>query len=156
MTVAPAVQARSVTIDVRGLPHPQGSMLTHVMPTGKVATRYPASVWRWRAQVQQAVADARVTQITAPVELRLGFDLPRPAGHYGTGRNAGNVKPSAPLWPSIRPDLDKLVRCICDAITDAGLWRSDAQVCSLHSAKRYTNQASDVPGVRITITELTT
>jgi crossover junction endodeoxyribonuclease RusA len=49
------------------------------------------------------------------------------------------------------PDLDKLVRCICDALTDAGVWKDDAQVCVLVAAKRYTN---GLPGVLIQIAEL--
>jgi Holliday junction resolvase RusA-like endonuclease len=85
------------------------------------------------------------------VELRLGFDLQRPVGHFGTGRNAGIVKASAPAWPTVAPDTDKLARCVGDAITDAGLWKDDAQVAVLHAAKRY---VAERPGVLITVTEL--
>jgi crossover junction endodeoxyribonuclease RusA len=113
--------------------------------------KYPAGVYQWRGQVQQAVADAVIEQMIGPIELRLGFDLPRPGAHYGTGRNAGVVKASAPTHPSVMPDLDKLVRCVCDAITDAGLWRDDAQVVSIIAAKRYTNAN---PGVLIQVTEV--
>jgi crossover junction endodeoxyribonuclease RusA len=77
--------------------------------------------------------------------------MPRPKDHYGTGRNSGTVKPSAPINPASMPDLDKLVRCICDALTDAGVWKDDAQVCVLVAAKRYTN---GLPGVLIQIAEL--
>jgi Holliday junction resolvase RusA-like endonuclease len=150
MSVAPDMQTRSVTIDVRGLPRPQGSMRLHTLPNGKTAARYPAAVYAWRAQVQQAAADACAVPFVGAVELRLGFDLPRPTGHYGTGRNIGRVKPSAPPHPAIMPDLDKLVRCVADAITDAGVWHDDGQVCSLVCAKRY----AAPPGVHIVITEL--
>jgi crossover junction endodeoxyribonuclease RusA len=151
MTVTPLEQARVVTIDVRGLPHPQGSMRLHALPNGKTAARYPAAVYQWRAQVQQAVAQLEEPPLGGAVKIRLGFDLPRPAGHYGTGRNAGTIKPSAPDWPTVMPDLDKLVRCVCDAITDAGLWHDDSQVVCLITAKRYASP----PGVHIVITELT-
>jgi Holliday junction resolvase RusA-like endonuclease len=142
---------RSVSVDVRGIPRPQGSMRLHKLPGGQTAARYPAVVYEWRAQVQQAVAEAAHAQFVGPVELRVGFDLPRPASHYGTGRNAGIVKASAPTLPAAMPDLDKLVRCVCDAITDAGLWRDDAQVSVIAAAKRY---ATETPGVRITVTAL--
>lgn len=152
------IDGRSVTIDVRGLPRPQGSMRLHKLPNGSTAARYPAAVYEWRAQVQQAVAEVLrseeqrdLTQFVGAVEMRLGFELPRPASHFGTGRNRGQVRGSAPTWPRTMPDLDKLVRCVSDAITDAGLWHDDGQVCVIHSAKRYT---TEVPGVLITVTEL--
>ena len=141
---------RTVTVDVRGLPRPQGSMRLHALPNGKVASRYPPAVWDWRRKVQQAVAELEAEQLTGAVELRLGFDLPRPDGHFGTGRNAGTVKASSPTLPITMPDLDKLVRCIADAITDAGLWHDDSQVVFIQAAKRYASP----PGVRIVITEV--
>jgi Holliday junction resolvase RusA-like endonuclease len=142
---------RSVTVDVRGMPRPQGSLKMHRLPNGGVAARYPAAVWQWRAQVQQAVAERNEPAFPGAVDLRLGFDLPRPAGHYGTGRNQDTVKQSAPASPTVMPDLDKLIRCVADAITDAGLWRDDSQVVSIAAAKRYTHTQ---PGVLITVTEL--
>lgn len=137
-----------VTIDVRGLPRPQGSMRVHTLPNGKTAVRYPPAVYAWRAQVQQAVAQLDAEPFVGAVELRLGFDLPRPVGHYGTGRNARVVRAGAPAHPCVAPDLDKLTRCIGDAITDAGLWKDDSQVVLIEAAKRYT---SDVPGVVIAV-----
>jgi Holliday junction resolvase RusA-like endonuclease len=142
---------RSISVDVRGLPRPQGSMRLHTLANGHTAARYPAAVWAWRHQVQQAVAELGAEQFTGAIELRLGFDLPRPAAHYGTGRNLARLKPSARPWPISAPDLDKLVRCISDAVTDAGLWHDDSQVVSIKAAKRY----AAPPGVLITIKEVT-
>lgn len=144
---------RQVTIDVRGLPRPQGSMRLHKLPNGGTAARYPAAVYAWRAQVQQAVAEMVIDPFLGAVELSLGFDLPRALGHFGTGRNAGTVKAGAPAHPTSAPDLDKLVRCVGDAITDAGLWKDDAQVVALHAGKRYVETR---PGVLITVTEAPT
>jgi Holliday junction resolvase RusA-like endonuclease len=142
---------RSVTIDVRGLPRPQGSLQVLRSPSGHVATRYPPRTYAWRAQVQQAVVQLDAEPFTGPVSVRMGFEFPRLLSHYGTGANAGKVKASAPTYPAVMPDLDKLVRCVCDAITDAGLWKDDAQVCALWAAKRY---ATTPPGVLITVMEL--
>jgi crossover junction endodeoxyribonuclease RusA len=144
-------ELRNVEVDVRGLPRPQGSMKSHVLPSGRVATRYPDGVWAWRHQVQYAVAALEEEPFTGPVELRLGFELLRPAGHFGTGRNAGLVRKGAPRWPAVMPDLDKLTRAVCDAITDAGLWRDDAQVVVIHTAKRYCDAS---PGVLIHVLEM--
>jgi Holliday junction resolvase RusA-like endonuclease len=139
---------RTFVFDVRGIPRPQGSM--RVFPNGGAS--YPPAVWDWRRQVQQTVADERGDErLESAVEVRLGFDLPRPAMHYGTGRNAGTVKTSSPPHPTTAPDIDKLTRCVLDACTDAGLWRDDSQVVYLQSAKRYTDA---VPGVKIVINTL--
>jgi crossover junction endodeoxyribonuclease RusA len=125
----------------------------HPLPNGKVAARYPPAVYHWRAQVQEAITALGEHQwpFTGAVELRLGFELPRPSSHYGTGRNAGQVRRSAPEFPTVAPDLDKLTRLICDAITDSGLYKDDSQVCQIVTAKRYT---SGVPGVLIRVTDL--
>lgn len=144
-------QPRRVTVDVRGMPRPQGSIRLHQLNNGKTAARYPAGVYVWRGMVQAAVADMGVEQFTGAVEVGLGFELPRPLSHFGTGRNAGQLRLRAPAHPTSAPDLDKLARCVCDAITDAGLWRDDAQVIVLHCAKRYT---TGPPGVLITVTEV--
>lgn len=145
--------AGRVQVRVLGIPRPQGSLRLHALPNGKTAARYPPAVYEWRSVVQQAVAERNIGQFSGPVELRLGFDLPRPVGHFGTGRNAGRVKPNAPAWPTVAPDLDKLVRCVGDALTDAGLWRDDAQVVSIVAAKRYVNPPA-TPGVLISVTAL--
>jgi Holliday junction resolvase RusA-like endonuclease len=143
---------RRVTVDVRGLPRPQGSLRLHQLNNGKTAARYPANVYVWRGMVQAAVADVEAEPFAGAVEVHLGFDLPRPLHHLGTGRNKGRIKASAPRHPTSAPDLDKLVRCIHDAITDAGLWRDDAQVVLLITAKRYVTGTP--PGVLITISDL--
>jgi Holliday junction resolvase RusA-like endonuclease len=149
---------RSVTrterIDVRGTPRPQGSIQAIKRKDGGIATKYASTVWAWRHQVQHAVAAHDGEQFTEAVEVQLGFDLLRPQSHFlpvNSKRSTPGVRPSAPCWPLVAPDLDKLVRCVCDAITDAGLWHDDAQVVSIRAAKRY---VSDRPGVLITVKAL--
>ena len=75
--------------------------------------------------------------------------MPRLKGHYGTGKNAGTLKPSAPLFHTSKPDLDKLVRCIKDALTGIA-WKDDAQVSLVCATKVYDEQ----PGARISIKPL--
>jgi crossover junction endodeoxyribonuclease RusA len=126
-------------------------MRLHTLPGGGTAARYPAAVYQWRGQVQQAVAQLEAEPFHGPVELHLAFDLPRPSGHFGTGRNAGTIKPSSPTWPIVAPDLDKLVRAVMDSVTDAGLWRDDSQVVAIHATKCY---VTTPPGVTITVADI--
>jgi crossover junction endodeoxyribonuclease RusA len=147
----PGQEVRKLKVDVRGIPRPQGSMRAlHRPGTSHVHLQYPAAVYAWRAQVQQAVVEAMTEPFLGACALHLGFDLPRPKDHYGTGRNAGCLKPSAPHRPTVMPDLDKLVRCVADACTDAGLWKDDAQVVEIATAKHY----GSLPGVSIYVYEL--
>lgn len=74
--------------------------------------------------------------IDEPISLTILFYLTRPKGHYGTGKNAGQLKASAPLWASKRPDLDNLTKFVLDALNGV-FWRDDAVVCSLSVWKRY-------------------
>jgi crossover junction endodeoxyribonuclease RusA len=90
--------------------------------------------------------------LEGPVRVVADFYLPRPKGHYGTGRNAGRVRDSAPGYPEHRPDLDKLARALLDGLGMGGAWADDCQVTHLHVSKLYADGIP--PGCRVTITEL--
>jgi len=76
--------------------------------------------------------------IAGAVELRVTFYFPRPAGHFGTGRNAGQLRGGAPTHHTISPDLDKLVRCLGDALTKV-VWIDDKQVTRLFAEREWTS-----------------
>jgi Holliday junction resolvase RusA-like endonuclease len=78
------------------------------------------------------------------------FVFPRPKSHYGTGRNAGTLKPGAPLYHASRPDRDKLERAINDALKIAGIFKDDSQNAAGGSKKIYGAR----PGCRITVESL--
>jgi len=81
------------------------------------------------ANAARAVYDGPL--LTGALKLTVVIERPRPAGHYGTGRNAGQLKDSAPRWPTPRPDTLKIVRAVEDALTGV-LWRDDSQIV-MHS-----------------------
>jgi Holliday junction resolvase RusA-like endonuclease len=59
------------------------------------------------------------------------------------------MRRSAPLFPTVAPDLDKLLRLVNDAITDAGcVWLDDAQVVEIRARKVY---VTTQPGCSIRI-----
>lgn len=87
--------------------------------------------------------------ITGPVQLTAKFYFARPKGHFGTGRNASVLKPSAPLWHSQSPDLAKLMRSLEDGITGA-IWRDDKQVQQYGTGTgRYWTTGRELTVVRI-------
>jgi crossover junction endodeoxyribonuclease RusA len=111
----------------------------------------------WRHAVTDAAWTYRLerTAITGPVRVELTFILARPKSHYGTGRNADRVKPTAPERPTTKPDVDKLARAVLDALTAAGIWRDDSQVVHLDALKTYVTGYAPTPGVHINVKELT-
>lgn len=111
-------------IEVAGLPAPQGSK-RHV-GNGRMI-EMSKRVKPWRAAVEAAARQVLVdgeARIEGPVVLAVLFYLPRP---------------QRPRWwaPAVSPDIDKVVRATCDALTAAGVWEDDARVVSLYASKRY-------------------
>ena len=83
--------------------------------------------------------------IVGPVRLRLWFAMPRPQGHR---RVSGEVKETAPLYHTSKPDCDNLQKAVMDAMTTLGFWWDDSQVCSVETHKVYAN---DRPGVSVKV-----
>jgi hypothetical protein len=93
---------------VNGHPAPQGSK-RHVGGGRMVESSRAVGPWREavRADVVQEICrmdrenpGCLAGLMYRPVWVLMTFALPRPKAHYGTGRNAGQVKPSAPTWTS--------------------------------------------------------
>jgi len=84
--------------------------------------------------------------LDCPLRVDLYFYLPRPKGHYGTGRNAGKLKASAPLNHTKKPDIDNLRKLIMDSLTGI-FYRDDSLVCEGLTRKVY----SDRPRIEIFI-----
>lgn len=139
---------KALLFRVYGLPVTQGSKRV-VRAGGKrdgrplvVEDRRP-DLLAWRGGVEVHARQARYACnwpiASGPVAVRLGFVLPR--------------RPSVrrPV-PSVKPDLDKLVRGVLDALTGAGVWGDDGQVVDLVAGKRYETVALR-PGVAVTVRE---
>lgn len=129
-----------INLRILGTPRPQGSLRLFRSKNGHEVARYADATYVWRGVVTAAVRAefGECAPITGAVRLEAVFELPRPRGHYGTGRNAEALRSSAPCWPTGAPDLDKLLRLIDDAVSDAGcVWLDDAQVVEIRARKKY-------------------
>lgn len=114
-----------------GTPAPQGSKT----PWG---TESNPRTRPWRDTVAHDAREAKNGEpLEGPLSLHVVFWFPRPKSHFGTGRNAGVLKESAPKFVIAKPDLDKLVRAVGDALTTAGVWRDDSQAVMVTASKRY-------------------
>lgn len=137
---------------VPGAPAPGGSKSPYLNKnTGRINLA-PASkkTKDWRAVVRLAAEAAYDGPLlTGPISLSIIFVMPRPKNHYGTGRNAGMLKASAPYWHTKTPDRTKLIRSTEDALKHV-IWNDDSQVCAGRVQKVY----GDKPGARIVIQDL--
>jgi Holliday junction resolvase RusA-like endonuclease len=88
----------------------------------------------WRATVQHEISRAYDgPPLEGALELHLTFTMPRPRAHFTPRRT---LRPSAPAWPTTRPDRSKLTRAVEDAATGL-LWRDDSQIVCGSITKRY-------------------
>lgn len=101
--------------------------------------------WKYRIhKAAQVSMDGRnMLPRGVPIELHVRFFIQRPQSHFGTGKNAGLLKPSAPAHPTSKPDATKLLRAVEDALTGV-VWEDDAQIVVQRVAKCYGD-----PGVEV-------
>lgn len=126
---------------VYGTPIPQGSSKAF-LPRGwkrPIVTADNPKTKSWR----QAIIDASREWAEGhgpwpremPLALNVAFFLPRPSS-----------APKRRTEVTTRPDLDKLLRAVGDALTDAGVWLEDAQVVAATASKAYAGGRHDPLG----------
>lgn len=75
------------------------------------------------------------------LNVAMTFFFKRPKSHYGTGRNSGKLKQSAPKWHTKAKDLDNIAKFYMDAMNKI-IYKDDGQIVTLSLEKCYTkNQA---------------
>lgn len=139
----------SVDFWVPGAPASQGSKRAFVAGGKAVIVEDCARNRSWRLDVAAAAAAAMGPgpAFTGPVILSAQFHFPRPGAHFGSGRNAGCLRATAPRYPGRKPDLSKIVRALEDALTGI-VYRDDAQIVMYDQIwKVY----GDHPGVQVSI-----
>ena len=124
-----------------GVPIPQGSKRIGRNPRTKrpiLLDDNDKLLKPWRELVAHAarrtMAARRAEVLDVPCRVDLTFYLPRPAGHY---KQDGGLRASAPAWPAVKPDIDKLERAVFDAITAAGVWADDSRAVVVQKSKQY-------------------
>lgn len=130
----------ALSVWVPGRPAPQGSKTYLGRRGGRgVLVESSKAVKPWRADVRQAFLgepvqdqhgdwfDAPARRFEGALVVMIVFVMPRPAATPKTKATPPAVK---------RPDLDKLVRAVLDAIGSALVWADDSQVVTVHAHKR--------------------
>jgi Holliday junction resolvase RusA-like endonuclease len=144
-------------IDVLGTPAPQGSkkgFYNQKTQRVVIVEDSAANTKTWRQDVLTAAVAAQppgFETIDGPVWIEATFYFKRPDGHFGTGRNAGQLKATAPAFPAVKPDVDKVLRATLDALAAAGCFRNDSRVVSVTAQKRYVDHLHRLEGAVIEV-----
>jgi len=163
ITPSEALTPEPFEFRVYGQPAPQGSkkVLRYIYPDGKpraVIGEACDDLAAWRREVIHASKEQlrnriELLPLLSPVNVSIDFIFPRPASHYGTGKNTGILKKGSPSFDTNtrHGDLDKLVRAVGDALsTTCGgiVLRDDNLIVLLSARKRYT-EPCESPGALI-------
>lgn len=131
-----------VTFSVPGVPVPQGSKQAFSNGGKTWLVEANKAVYPWREKVAHSAQIAMDLHQLAPfdgaVSLEIDFIMPKP-------------KTVTRQLPTAKPDLDKMIRAINDAITGI-CFVDDARVVRITAGKYYARFGE--PGAIITVTEL--
>ena len=133
-----------VSFTVYGVPAPKGSAKAFYRPGMRhpVVTHDSARTKPWEALVKAAAVDvAPPCLYDGPVVLSVVFSFARPKS-----------LPKRIRACTKRPDLDKLVRVIADALTGL-IWHDDAQLVRIEATKEYAGPQGR-PGAKVTVVAL--
>jgi len=143
-------------IFVPGTPVPKGSAKAFVVKGRAIVTQDNGAKQKpWASSISYTAMQFMKFQkpFTGPMSISLTFFMPRPKGHYGSGKNSATVKESSPRHHVQKPDLDKLIRCVKDALTGV-VWNDDSQVCEITETVKQYETVSRGVGVRIQVKRL--
>ena len=111
---------------VHGKPETKGSTRAFVVKGRAVIVNDNPRAKAWQKLVTLAAQWGADTKLTGPVRIALRFQLAKP-------------KSAKRAEPSVRPDLDKLVRCALDGMTGV-VFDDDSQVVELKATKVYDSE----------------
>ena len=134
----------SITWTSIGAPAPQGSKNLFRGYLVEANKKLPA--WR-ETLINDIMAVTNGETITTGCIVQLVFRFPRVKTHFNS---KGLIKPKAPVYKTSKPDLDKLVRAVLDAMKLAGAIRDDSLCHTIEAQKLYCNLKEN-PGVTGTI-----
>ncbi len=112
---------------VLGEPIPQGSKSATARGGRAVLFEANKKLKPWRETITRQVRhqfNGQAFEPGEPIRARILFTLTKPA----------SVKR---LWPTAKPDVDKLTRAIFDGVADAGVFAGDQQIIAVTAFKVY-------------------
>lgn len=130
-----------IIVRVMGEPVPQGSVRAFVTKSGRpIITHSNRNTKEWRQRIATEAQAKRPAHwdMDRAIFLSVTFLMPRPKS-----------LPKKVFQDVKRPDLDKLIRAVMDALTGI-YYQDDSQVVLISATKNYVGK-DDTPGVEIRI-----
>lgn len=132
---------------VFGNPAPKGSVRAagnRVIPSG--SSENQANLRSWESAVRLGAMNVLtfsfggsppIMFVDVPIRFTATFRMPRLMSHFSKkGETVGCVLPSAPKYPTSKPDMDKLLRTTLDALTRL-VFDDDSRVAETLMRKVY-------------------
>lgn len=128
--------------EVVGSPAPKGSSrainrggFAILVPSGSNVNRANLRSWDQAVKLaaREAVGPVEVPPFVAvAVRLTVVYRVRRPSTHWGKK----GLKPSAPAFPIVKPDMDKYTRATCDSLKGI-VYDDDARIVERRELKIY-------------------
>jgi len=130
-----------VVIKVLGEPVPQGSTKAFITKSGKpIITHSNKNTKEWRQRIATEAQKERPKKWDMDQAMLVGIDFLMPRPKSLPKKVKEDVK---------RPDLDKLIRAVLDALTGI-FYNDDSQVVQIFAGKRYADKY-EASGANITV-----
>ena len=133
---------------VPGKPQALKRHRTYRMPNGKTVRVDPSGAAK-DDFLAKAMEHRPEEPLRGPLWVVVFCYFARPKSHYGTGKNAGLLKDSAPVYHTSAPDADNILKFVGDALNGI-FWRDDRQIAIARINKVYAGS----PGIHIDILTL--
>lgn len=117
---------------ILGVPAPQGSKRAFVVAgKARMSDMGSTKAVAWRDSISAAARDIAADEgrLDGPLGLSVEFRFPMPASRKRAVRDSGRA------WKTTAPDIDKLLRCLCDGLSAGGLITDDARFCAVEATK---------------------
>ena len=83
--------------------------------------------------------------LAGDIMLKVIFYMPRPKNHFRTGKFKHILKDNMPEYHRVTPDLDNLVKMVCDVIQGKDrMIVDDSQICMMQAEKIYGQERTEV------------
>jgi Holliday junction resolvase RusA-like endonuclease len=146
----------SITILVEGVPAPKGSFRISSRGRGRrpIVRKDSAKTEAWEQSVKWEASHWMRGHERRPftdraLSMVVYFRMPRPSSHYVHPAGKLIRKSKADSVPSVKPDIDKLLRSTFDAL-EGVMYDQDSRIVSVKAHKGYVGQ-DETPGAVITI-----
>lgn len=118
---------------------------------GHVRVYDPGTAEGWKSEIARALEKSLPPEpILGGVSAVMCFHFPRPKSHFRTGKFSGELRKTAPLRHTKKPDFDNLAKSVCDCLTTLRFWGDDSQLDRCSVSKKYADRPHH-PGLSLTL-----